>query len=176
LCARRIEKVMFNIGDLIIYSSHGVCHIEDICEKKYMNITKKYYVMHPLNDKKLVINIPVDSSKVKIEDIIERDEAEEILEFFKMKGLNWIDLKNQRIDIYSEIIKTGNRREISKIDNTMICRKYEMEVKGKTFSEKDNKLLSITQNILFTELAIVLDTTYEEICEKVMNSIRSIEF
>ena len=24
---------MYNVGDLVVYSSHGICRVDDICEK-----------------------------------------------------------------------------------------------------------------------------------------------
>jgi len=54
---------MFNIGDSVLYSSHGICLIEDICEKTFMGITKKYYVLHPMEDCKLSISTPVDNPR-----------------------------------------------------------------------------------------------------------------
>ena len=45
---------MYNIGDLIIYSSHGICRIDDICEKEYYGVAKNYYVLHPMEDYKSI--------------------------------------------------------------------------------------------------------------------------
>ena len=39
---------MFNIGDVVMYSAHGVSKIDNICEKTYSNVTKTYYELHPL--------------------------------------------------------------------------------------------------------------------------------
>ena len=39
---------MFNVGDIIIHSAHGLCEIDDICEKTYGDTTRTYYVLHPL--------------------------------------------------------------------------------------------------------------------------------
>ena len=55
---------MFTIGDTIIYSVHGLCQIDDICEKTYSDVTRNYYVLHPLSQTNLTISVPVDSDKV----------------------------------------------------------------------------------------------------------------
>ena len=39
---------MFNIGDVVIYSAHGISKIDNICEKPFSNVTKTYYELHPL--------------------------------------------------------------------------------------------------------------------------------
>lgn len=162
---------MYNIGDLVIYSSHGICHIDDICEKTFLDVTKSYYIMHPLENGKLTISAPVDSNKVTMSGLIDRSEAEEILEYFRQAGMDWIEVKSRRAAVYTEMVKTGDRKRISKILNTLIRKKKEAEGAGRTFSDKDNRLLLLIQGIMFTELAMALNTTSETICEKVYSII-----
>ena len=50
-------------------------------------------------------------------------------------------------------------------------KKHEIELSGKKFHEYDRKLLDSVSNILFAELAISLDTTFEEIFDRVTNLI-----
>ncbi|MGO5067087.1 MULTISPECIES: CarD family transcriptional regulator [unclassified Clostridium] len=66
---------MFSIGDLIIYSGQGICFIDDISKKTYGDFTKEYYVLHPIENYKLTISIPVDNDKVTMLEIIDRNEA-----------------------------------------------------------------------------------------------------
>jgi CarD family transcriptional regulator len=84
-------------------------------------------------------------------------------------------MHNDRNQVYSGIVKTGNRKEIAKIVNTMMRKKLETERNGKKFYEKDNKLLTITQNILFTELAVSLNTNFEKIQQKITRLINKNE-
>lgn len=165
---------MHKIGDLIIYSAHGVCVIDDICEKTVLGETKSYYVLHPLEDAKLSISIPVDNKSIVMFDLMHKDEAEIIINSFKNPGIAWIENNHQRIQEYNEIINTGNRKEISKIVNTLMKKKHETELNGKKMGEQDRKLLASVQNILFSELAISLETTMDEIKEKA-SSLMSIQ-
>lgn len=167
---------MFNIGDLIIYSIHGICHIDDICEKTYLGVTKNYYVLHPVEDSKLIISTPVDNDKVTMQELIHRDEAEEVLESFKLPGISWIEISSQRAQIYSEIVKTGNRKEISKIVSTLMRKRHKAEINGKRLYLQDNRLLTFIQNIMFTELAMSLNTTTEAIYEKINSLINANEY
>lgn len=163
---------MFKVGDLIVYSTHGVCSIDDICEKTFSGITKSYYILHPISDEKLTISIPIDSEKVIMLELLSNAEAEEILECFKEAGIGWIELDNQRSEVYSNIVRNGNRKEIAKVANTLMKKKIDAERKGKKFHEKDRRLLTNIQNILFSELACSLNTTYEVIKEKINTSIK----
>ena len=127
--------------------------------------------MHPMNDKRLSISIPVDNNKVSILELLSQEEAEEILESFKEEGADWIDEDKDRTEIYNEVIKKGNRIEIAKIINALMKEKVLLESNGKKFHEKDKKMLLGIQNILFSELAFLLNTTSEDIEEKVSEYI-----
>ena len=162
---------MFKKGDLVLYSSHGICKIDDICEKKFSNIKKNYYILHPINDKKISISIPVDNDKVSILELLTQEEAKIILESFKNEGVEWINIDRDRTETYNENIKKGNRTEIAKIVNTLMKEKASLESNGKKFHEKDKKMLLGIQNILFSELAFLLNTTSEEIEQKVCGYI-----
>ena len=109
---------MFNIGDTIIYSSHGLCQIDGISEKTFSGVTKTYYVLHPLNNEKLEISTPVDNKTIST--LMAKEEAEEILNLFKEPGIEWIEKGNQRTQGYSLIAKKGDRKEIAKVINTFI--------------------------------------------------------
>ncbi|WP_066072559.1 CarD family transcriptional regulator [Neobacillus soli] len=163
---------MFTIGDLIIYSAHGICRVDDICEKTVSGITRPYYVLHPMeNNHQLTISTPVDNDKVVMLELIHQEEANEILKSFKYPGMEWVDNPNIRFKLYSDIISTGERKEIAIIVNTLMRKKIEAELHEKKLYEQDRKLLNTTQNILFKELALSLDTTFEEINELVIRLI-----
>ncbi|MEH7177602.1 CarD family transcriptional regulator [Neobacillus vireti] len=159
------ENQKFNIEDLIIYSSLGICRIIDICEQTYNGITKNFYVIQPVEDKNLTIHNPVDNDKVVMLGMINRDDALKILDSFKEKGFRWIEKGHDRTKEYTEIVKTGNRKEISRIVNTLMRKKFEADWNGRKIGDLDRRLLNSTQNILFKELAISLNTSFEAIFE-----------
>jgi CarD family transcriptional regulator len=164
---------MLNIGELVIYSGQGICKVDDICDQTYAGNTKTYYVLHPLeNSHHLTISIPVDSQKVNISRIIQREQAKEILESFQLPGADWIENNHNRAQVYKDIVKKGNRKEIAKVVNTLIRKKQQSERNEKKFAEQDKKLLFAIQNILFNELAISLHTTYNVVSEEVYKIVK----
>jgi CarD family transcriptional regulator len=166
---------MYNIGDLVIYSAHGICKINDICDKTVSGITRSYYVLHPMDNKHhLTISIPVNNDKVAILDLIQKEEAQEIIESFNYPGVEWYDKATLRFTIFSDILSTGDRKEIAKVINTLMRKKVEVELHEKKLNEQDRKLLMYSQNILFKELAISLNCSYEDINDMVIRLIKEI--
>lgn len=164
---------MFNIGDLIIYSGHGICQIDDICEKTFYDETKKYYVLHPVNDKRLTISTPVDNKSVQMFDLIHKDEAKQIFDSFKIEGVSWIEKDHERAQKYQQMVYSGDRNKISKVVNTLMRRENELHEKDKKLGAQDRKLLATTQGTLFHELALSVNKSYEEVFEKITHIIQS---
>lgn len=162
---------MFDVGDLIIYSGHGVCRIDNISVKTIEGESKHYYELHPLNGAKLKISIPVESKSVLMLDLIERNEAEKIIESFRLPGIQWIDKNNERHQTYANIVSKGNRKEIAKVANTLLRKKHQVELNNKKFGTYDQVLLTSIESILFKEMAISLETTFEAISDKVNHII-----
>lgn len=166
------SEQMYNIGDLIIYSAHGICEIDDICEKTVLGKTRKYYVLHPLeNNQQLTIHAPVNNDKVVMQELINKEEAIEILDSFKDPGLKWNDNANKRFNEFTKIVKTGNRKEIAKVVNTLMRKRIELERIDKQLYQKDETLLNDVQNTLFKELSISLDTSDKAIHEMVLKKM-----
>jgi CarD family transcriptional regulator len=164
---------MFHVGDLIIYSAHGVCQIDDICDKSFSGETRTYYVMHPLEDPKLTINIPTDRESITVLSLIDENDAGKILDSFGEESeIQWVENSNQRAQYFHQIINTGNRKDIIKLVNTLVRKKQEAEMNGKKFGQTDQKVLNSVQKILFVELAIALNTTVEAIEERVADMIQ----
>ncbi|MFJ7827816.1 CarD family transcriptional regulator [Psychrobacillus sp. NPDC096623] len=164
---------MFKVGEMIIYSTHGICQIDDICEKTYNGITKKYYVLHPLDNLKLSISTPIDNKAVNMLELLDRNEAKILLNSFHSPGIEWIVNNKERTKIYSDIINSGNRKELSKVVNTLLRKKFELELDNKKLLDQDLKLLISVQNILYRELANALNTSFESIMEEILNSVHS---
>ena len=68
---------MFQIGELVVYGSTGVCRVEEISglNQPGEDREKRYYRLRPLWQDG-VIYAPVDSRKVSIRPVISREEAE----------------------------------------------------------------------------------------------------
>ncbi|MBU6079907.1 MULTISPECIES: CarD family transcriptional regulator [Allobacillus] len=159
---------MLSIGDLIVYSSHGICRVEDICDQTYGGVTKKYYMLQPVdNDQNLTIHAPVESKQKNMQRIMNRSEAEKVIETFSGEGVEWIERPQQRTRDYKSILNQGDRLEIAKVASTLLRKKQETEEEGRKFSELDGKLLKNIQDILFREVAIVLNKPYEKVVKRI---------
>jgi len=163
---------MFSIGSLIIYSSHGICHIDDISEKTVLGYKNTYYMLHPIDNPDLNISVPVDNESITMLSLSNKDECEIILNSFKYPGISWVEPWNYRYGVYRSKLKDGNRIEIAKLLNTLLRKSIQDEINEKKFGERDKKLLDSIKKVLFNELALSLNTTFESINEMVLGLIK----
>jgi len=159
---------LFKKGDLMIYSTHGVCQIDDISDKTIAGETKSYYTLHPINNtQKLQISIPVDSDKVMMLTLLEATEAKSILESFRSPGVEWNPHPNNRNREFLNVVHSGNRQEIAQVINTLARRKAEADLLNKKLYEQDRKILENAKTILVKELSLALKQSETEIEQQI---------
>ncbi|MUV37000.1 hypothetical protein JNUCC1_00806 [Lentibacillus sp. JNUCC-1] len=159
---------MLQTGDLAIYSTHGICRIDEICDKTYAGKTRTYYVLRPIeNSSNLTAHIPVENGKTLLRNLIGKAEAKEVLQSFHSEGIEWIERPQKRALVYGKMINTGSRLDIAKLANTLIRKRNEIEDDGKKLNESDRQLLMDIKNIFFREIAFALNTNVDDITKKV---------
>jgi|SRR5690625_1292423 len=167
---------MFKIGDLIVYSGHGICQVDDICDRTFAGVTKNYYILHPIdNNENITISAPVENSQSSILKIMNREEALDILESFQQEGADWIERPQLRNQVYTKVVQTGEREKIADVASTLLRKKHELESEDKKLYEQDTRLLTMIENVLFKELAISLETTYEDVFGQIMDKLELVE-
>ena len=78
-----VSPKMYEIDDLIMYGSTGVCKVSDITKPDFAGSDEDrlYYVLEPLYQSG-VIYAPVDNEKVHMRPVISEDEAKNVLEIY----------------------------------------------------------------------------------------------
>lgn len=163
---------MYQTGDLVIYSAHGICEIVDISEITIAGKGRQYYVLQPIDNKeRLTINAPVDQSEDQMQRLINKEEAYDIIESFKEEGVEWEERANVRYNAYNKIVQDGERKEIARVINTLMRKKIELEANDKRLHQKDDRLLQQVQDILWKELSLALDKTVGEVSKMMKDKI-----
>jgi CarD family transcriptional regulator len=95
-----------------------------------------------------------------------------LLGFFKHPGASWIEEPKKRYQQYMDQIQAGNRKVIASIANTLMKKGLELKENNKKLYDQDRKLLLTIQSILYIEMAMSMNTSFEEIEEKVNSLVR----
>jgi CarD family transcriptional regulator len=156
---------MYEIGDYIIYSNHGVCRVEDIGSLDISGIDKSVecYTLQPVFSKSSTLYTPVDNDKVSMRKVISNEEAKELIEQIPDIPVLWVENDKQREEAYKQALKDRDCLDWARIIKTLYIRKQERIAQGKKLTFTDEKYLGIAEDCLYGELSIVMDMDKDEI-------------
>lgn len=151
---------MYKKDEYVIYK-HDVCKIKDIKENKLVGTT--YYVMTPIDDDSLIIDIPIENRMGYLRDIIPEEIAKEIIN--NISNIDPVkDLNDKHLETkYKELLNTGKHEDLIKIIKTTYLRNEKRINNKKKISEKDNTFFKLAEKYLYNELAISLNMSVEEV-------------
>lgn len=156
-------------GDYVVYSTKGICRVENIETRIFDRDKKDYFVFIPVFDEKSTYYIPVDydSSRVNIKSALNKNEANELIAFAKStEPAEWIANPNERKQAYDKLYKSGSREDIIKIIKAIKAHEAKQRQLGKQLYTTDDRLLKGCINLICGELAFILDKTIDEIKEE----------
>jgi len=164
---------MYNIGDMFIYGTSGVCKIADIQKEDFDGKEKTYYILTPVTDLKSTIFVPVDNEYLvsKMKELLSEEEIMELIKSIPLQNTVWIENINLRKEKYKKIIGSADRAELLSLLKTLYERKKELTQTGKNLSVYDERFLHQAQKIIHSEIALVLQMQMEEVEPFILKTI-----
>lgn len=147
---------MFKINDYVIYKS-DVCLINDI--KKIHDLD--YYVITPINDSSLKINLPIDSKFIRA--IISYEDAIKIID--NIPNVQVVDASNDKAleQIYKKLLMSDDLNDLVVVVKTTYLRNKNRLDKGKKNGSVDTFYYEEGIKKLFSELSITLKLDEDKI-------------
>lgn len=159
---------MFKVGEIIVYKKE-VCKIKEIKEKYIQN--KDYYIMNPIEDETLVINVPIDNEK-NLREVITKEKAKKVIE--NISNIEPLDINNKNIEFeYKQLLNEDSLENLIKIIKTSYLRNFEREKNKKRISDIDKTYFEKAEKRLYNELSISLNLTYDETKEYIINYLEN---
>lgn len=160
---------MYKVNDKIIYK-RDVCIIKEIKEKLYNNTD--YYIISPLTDESLTINIPTNSPAIKRP--LTKQEALSIIE--SIPSIKPIESTEKSLEnIYKELLSTEEEKDLICIIKTTYLRNKQRLDNGKKIGDKDETYFQKAENYLYNSLALSLEMTYDECKDYIIKYINNKE-
>lgn len=162
---------MYQKDDYVVYK-RNVCKIKEIKENE---ITKtKSYVLVPIDDDSLTIEISLDNASANINPILQKKDALKIID--KISDIGIIkDIPEKMFEHeYKRLLSTGNHEDLISIIKTTYLRNQKRLSDRKKIGEKDNNYFNLAEKKLYNEFSISLGMSYDEtkdfIADKVNNN------
>lgn len=162
---------MYKENDYLVYGK-DICQVERIEEKKFNN--EDYYLLRPVKNKSLKISAPISDKANKIRDLITKEEIEVLIS--KIPSIETITTDDKFIESeYKKLLANGTHEDLIKIIKTTYLRNKIRLDNNKKIAEKDKTYFELAEEYLYNELAIVLDKSYEETKEYIINEVLKLE-
>ena len=140
---------MYDIGDKVLYPSHGAGIIEAIEDRVVLGKKQSYYIMR-MPSEEMTVMIPKESCKeIGVRYIISQEEAIKVLEAFRTEKITEDDNWNRRQRENIVKIKSGNIYQVLGVVKALMIRERE---KGLSTSER--KMLNMSRQIFVSEIVL----------------------
>lgn len=169
---------MFEVGDLIIYGTTGVCRVEEIAQRDLTGKGEKklFYILQPVYQS-CTISTPVDSGKVFMRPVITKQEAEDLIEqipyvqALPLDGLSTRELT----DLYEQVIQTHDCVRLVALIRAIHEKREAMLQQKRKFGALDERFFRRAEELLHGELAVALDMPKEQVPSYIAEQIRKVE-
>ncbi len=150
---------MFQVNDVIIYGTQGVCKITGTEEKTVSGKKKTYFVLKPVSNQGATIFAPTDNEVVlrKMRRLLTRDEIHKLIDSMRSENAVWVANESERKELYKSTLAKGDRMELIKMIKAIYTYKKEREAEGKRLHLSDERFFKDAEQILYNEFQYVLD-------------------
>ena len=160
---------MYKVGDKVMHRREGACYITQTTDMKMEDVQREYFVLSPILAKESNIYVSVDCQKQKsIRPVINREELQEFEKSMHFLNSEWIVDAKVRYRQFMNGISTFDFQEILDIYKCLIRQK---EIQ--TLAAKDKEFLFTVEKLIGSEIAILLELSYDRVLEKMKEDVLS---
>ena len=141
---------MYKVGDYLVYKK-DICIVLEI-KVKYLR-DMDYYILAPITDKSLKIQIPTNSKVIR--SLITKEEVDNLIERIPMIDIIKTDSKTLEND-YKQLMQNGTHEDLIRIIKTTYLRNKERIDNNKKTTDKDIYYFNQAELYLYNEFSVVL--------------------
>ena len=167
--------IMYNIGDQVVYCSHGVCTIRQIEERMIDKKTVYYYVLSPIASERTAFYVPVHNpvAQSKMRPLLTLEELKQIFSNPELFADCWIPEENRRKLRYKELLSRNDLFLQAQMAATLERRRNEQISCGKKFHLADESFLRDVRKSLESELSVILSVPASEVMRELEKLIQA---
>ena len=157
------EKVLFKVGDHVVYPPHGVAMIKRIDTREVGGQQASFYVLHILENK-MTVMVPVDNPEsVNMRPVVTGDTIDSVFGVLKdhdvkIETTTW----NRRYREYREKINTGSVYEIAEVLRNLFLLRH-----SKDLSHGERNMLNEARDLLVQEFSVAKDSPEKSIRDEI---------
>jgi len=166
--------VVYNVGDIVFYSSTGICEVKHIGDPGVGLPTHvDYYTLQPLSkNHREMIYVPTDT-KVFMREAIGAREAQGYINIVKELSPVQPETRNPKMiqDFYSNLMGNYDCRSLLLVIVSLTAKKRELATRNKSLNQTQTSFLKRAQEMVYNEFAYALGKTSDEIADIIEKEI-----
>lgn len=160
---------MYKVGEYVVYR-------KDVCLVKRIKDARdgtKYYVLSPLRDHSLIINVPIKNTHGLIRKLMTKDEVMKLIE--EIPTIPTIDINDRTLENeYRTLLDSNEPKNLIRIIKTTYLRNKDRLDHNKKIAEKDNEYFNKSEEYLYYEFGCVLGMSFEEAKKYVIDRVTAL--
>ncbi len=166
--------MMYSVNETVMYGVQGVCRITEIAERNFGEKKVRYYVLKPVYNDTSTIFIPTENQKLtaKMRRILSSSEIDSLIRSMPDEELISTGSETDRREKYSDILRSGDRRQLVRLIKTLYLRQTERKEQKKKPSAEDDRFMREAEKILYEEFAYVLHIRREQVLPFITQQIQ----
>ena len=166
---------MFSVGDVVFYSTTGVCQVISIGEPALKGLPTHvdYYTLQPLSENhREMIYVPVDT-KAFMRYAICDSQAQQYIDMVDGIQPQFPETRNPKgiQDYYSALINSYETPKLLQVIVSLISKKREVQARNKHLNQTQTTFLRRAQEMVYNELAYALGKSSREIADIIESKI-----
>lgn len=152
----RTVKNMYELNDVLVYGTNGVCRISDIRKENFSHSKAEiYYILTPVFGSESTLYVPTENNLLvgKLRPVMIKDDLVNMLNFAKCSDVKWNDDDRVRDEEFHCIISKGLSKDLLLIIKNIISHKNELRMKIKKLHAADERALALSEKIAGEEFA-----------------------
>lgn len=166
---------MFKVGDKIVYGKNGVCEVVEITQMSLSDDSKKelYYNLKPIYQQGSTIYTPAENGKIAMRAVINKEEAEKLIELIPKIKAEPIANSNKRemVEIYENALSSQDPADLAELTKSIYAKKQIAEQNKKNMGAVDEKFMKKAEEMLFGEHAVALGIEKDDVPEYIAKKI-----
>lgn len=161
---------MLKVGQTVMYR-RSVCKVQELIEK--FREDQDYFKLAAWYDPSLVIHVPRVSIPDTCRPLLTQHEAEQLID--AIPTIDHIESEDKILEsVYKELLNSDDHEDLVKIIKTTYMRSEDKVKKGLKRSEKDKEYFRKAEEVLYNELAVVLDKSIAETRDYVVQRMSAV--
>lgn len=166
---------MFQVNDMVLYGTNGVCKLVDIDVRDCGGRMVEYYILKPIYALNSTVFVPVNNEKLtsKMRYVLTKEEIDEKIRLIPESSPGWIDDERTRKERFKDIVSRADTFELIQLIKTLLEHQEAVMARGKKLHVADERMLQEAEKMICDEFSYVLGISKEEVPSYITDSMKT---